>query len=263
MDVYGVIGDPVDHSRSPAMFNAAFDARGIDAVYGAFRVDTGALGTAVEGALALGVAGLNVTGPHKSAVLDHAASTDLVGRVGAANVLDLRTSPPTAHNTDAGGMAAVVDAEAPEPDDALLLGAGGAGRAYAHALADRGWSVTVANRTVERAEAVVDAVGGDAAIPLGAATEVVPEVALVVNATPIGLGDPEETPVPGAAFRDSHVVIDAVYDPVRTRLLRDASADGATTVTGLRLLLEQADGTYRIWRDGPAPRAAMRSALRR
>lgn len=260
MDVYGLIGDPVEHSWSPAMFEAAFDAAEVDARYATFPVEADRLKAAIDGASALGIRGLNVTIPHKATVLEHADPTAAAASVGAANVIDYDTEPPTADNTDILAMAAVIERIDRPAGSALVLGAGGAARAYVHALATAGWTVTIANRTTARATALAAEYPRTEGIGLEEGVTRVSSADLVLNATPVGLQSDESLLVPDR-FHADQVVVDAVYRPAVTRLLEDAAAAGAETVSGLTLLLEQAVATFEVWRDEPAPRAAMATAL--
>lgn len=263
MDVYGVIGQPVGHSLSPVMHEAGFTAAGIDARYVTFEPPADAAAPAVDAAAILGIAGLNVTIPFKEGVLDAVAPDPLARRIGAVNTIAFTGDPPTGYNTDAEGAVRALrhhDVDL-EGAIALLLGAGGAGRAIAHGLADAGASVHIANRTVERAEAVAEGVPDAAALPLASAADVAPEVDLLVNATSVGM-DGEATILAKDALRPHHVVMDAVYRPLRTPFLREADAVGARTVDGAWMLLYQGVGAFERWTGVTAPVDAMNRALR-
>lgn len=260
MDVYGLIGAPVDHSLSPVMFEAAFRAREVDATYVPFRVEASGRQAAIKGANALGIAGLNVTIPHKESVLEWAEATDVAQTIGAANVLDFDHDPPLADNTDVLAMARVIDNQQQSPTDALILGAGGAARAYVHALTEAGWTVTIANRTERRAQSLAEAYAEASTIAFDEASATAPNVQMIVNATPVGLED-DVSPIDARALKSDHLVVDAVYRPERTRLLTDAEAAGADTVGGDTLLLEQAVATYERWRPEDPPKRAMAVAL--
>lgn len=262
MHVYGLIGDPVEHSLSPAMFNAAFDASAIEAVYGTFHVDHDDLETALHGAEALDVRGLNVTTPHKKAIIELIDPVPEAASIGAVNTIDLTTSPPRGWNTDAFAMEVVIDDLDPDPGVALVLGAGGAGRAYAHALYAAGWQLIIANRTVARAEQLAARLEATTPVSLEDAADLLGEVDLVVNATTVGLEDHAQTPIAPEGIGPDHIVIDAIYGTHETQLLRHAKAVGATGVGGDRLLLEQALASYERWFDSPAPRDVMAEALR-
>jgi len=270
MDVYGLIGNPVGHSLSPPMHEAAYDALGLDARYVTFEPAVDAVVDAVDGADALGVAGLNVTVPFKRDVAAAVDTDDLASAVGAVNTLDFSGATVTGHNTDVEGAVRALR----ERGDATLggatavvVGAGGAGRAVAFGLADAGASVRVANRTVERAESlavdvsaavdgpVVDAGGLD---DLDAALA---DADVLVNATSVGM-EADETPVPAPALHGDLVVLDAVYAPLETRLLRDAADAGARTVDGAWMLLYQGAAAFERWTGEPAPIDAMNDALR-
>lgn len=261
MDVYGLIGDPVEGSLSPVLFNAAFEAAADAAVYGTFPVGRDHLTAAVEGAHALGIAGINVTAPHKQAVAELVDVDPRADRIGAVNLVDLTTDPPTGANTDAVAMDRVLETTGEAPGEALVLGAGGAAAAYVDALVDARWHVTVANRTSERATRLAEGAADVEGIGLDRAPDRLGQVDLVVNATPVGQDEPGASPIPTDGIEPRHVVIDAVYRPVWTHLLRGARARGATVVPGTRLLLEQALAGYRRWRERPPPADAMRIAL--
>ncbi|MFB6121181.1 MAG: shikimate dehydrogenase [Halobacteriaceae archaeon] len=262
MHVYGLVGNPVGHSLSPPMHEAAYDELGMDARYVTFEPDPTDLDAAVEGASALGVAGLNVTIPFKQDVLDLVDPAEQAARIGAVNTVDFSTSPPTGYNTDAAGARRALEHHGVSPGDCetVLVGAGGAARAIAVMLADAGATVHIANRTPERAErlaADVDATGYD----LAALDELVTEADLLVNATSVGMEE-DRSPVPADALHADLTVMDAVYTPLETRLLRDAAAAGADTVDGAWMLLYQGVEAFERWTGRDAPVSAMNAALR-
>jgi shikimate dehydrogenase len=263
MQVYGLLGNPVSHSLSPPMHEAAYEALGLDARYVTFEPEPEALPAALSGAAALGVAGLNVTVPFKTRVADHVAPDGLAARIGAVNTVDFGDGEPTGHNTDAEGAVRALTERGDVTLDgatAVVVGAGGAGRAVAVGLADAGAAVRVANRTVERAEAVADLVGGRAA-GLDALPDLLADADVLVNATTVGM-DEDASPVPAAALHADLTVLDAVYSPIETRLLADASDAGATTVDGAWMLLFQGAAAFERWTGRAAPTEAMNAALR-
>jgi len=261
MQVFGLIGNPVEHSLSPPMHEAAYEALGLDARYVTFEPDPGGLATALDGAAALGVAGLNVTIPFKQDVLELVEADDLARRIGAVNTVDFATDPPRGYNTDAAGVTRALDHNGVAVDgaDAVVVGAGGAGRAVAFALADAGAAVHVANRTEAKAEELADAVGatGGGLDSL----ERVREADLLVNATSVGMEE-DATPVPADYLHADLAVMDAVYAPIETRLLREAAAAGADTVDGAWMLLFQGVEAFERWTGRDAPVEAMNEALR-
>jgi shikimate dehydrogenase len=262
MQVFGLVGNPVGHSLSPPMHEAAYDALGMDARYVTFEPAVGELERAVDGAAALGIAGLNVTIPFKQDVLDLVDPDPLAARIGAVNTVDFSTTPPKGYNTDAAGVTrsfAHHDVSL-NGRDAVVVGAGGAGRAVAFALADAGCAVHVANRTVEKAEELASAV--ERATAGGLETlDRVREADVLVNATSVGMEE-DASPVPAEHLHADLAVLDAVYTPIETRLLRDARAAGATTIDGAWMLLFQGVEAFERWTDRDAPVEAMNEALR-
>lgn len=268
MDVYGLLGNPVGHSLSPPMHEAAYDALGMSARYVTFEPPADQGTAAVESARLLGVRGLNVTIPFKEDVLSAVEPTPLASRIGAVNTIDFSTDPPTGHNTDGPGLLRALQHHDVSLDGrAVVVGAGGAGRAAAFALAGEGMTVDIANRTVERAERlasdVTDAHGPDTARPseLEAAPALMEKADILVNATSVGM-DEDQSPVPSQGLHSGLAVLDAVYSPLETRLLRDASAAGATTIDGAWMLLFQGVDAFEFWTDQTAPVDAMNDALR-
>ncbi|MFB6166226.1 MAG: shikimate dehydrogenase [Haloarculaceae archaeon] len=262
MDVYGLIGNPVGHSLSPPMHEAAYEALDLDARYVAFEpaADEGA--AAVESAATLSVAGLNVTIPFKQAVLEAVEPDELAARIGAVNTIDFATDPPTGYNTDArGAVRALEEHDVTLEGTAVVVGAGGAGRAVAFGLADAGMTVEIANRTVEKAHDLAADVPDATGHGLEALPELLADADVLVNATSVGM-EADRSPVPADALHGDLAVLDAVYDPIETRLLRDAAAAGATTVDGAWMLLYQGVAAFERWTGEPAPVAAMNEALR-
>jgi len=262
--VFGLVGNPVEHSLSPPMHEAAYDELGLDARYVTFEPARGDIAAAVEGADALGVAGLNVTIPFKQAVLDAVEPDALAARIGAVNTIDFSGETVTGHNTDAEGVRRSFAHHGVELDGktAVVVGAGGAGRAAAFALADAGATVSIANRTVETAGLLADDVGSAAsAHGLDALPDLLADADVLVNATSVGMEE-DESPVPADALHADLAVLDAVYAPLETRLLRDADAAGATTIDGAWMLLFQGVAAFELWTGRDAPIAAMDDALR-
>jgi shikimate dehydrogenase len=262
MQVFGLVGRPVEHSLSPPMHEAAYDELGMDARYVTFEPARADLEAALSGADALGIDGLNVTIPYKQAVREFVDADDLAERVGAVNTVDFSGETPTGHNTDVAGVQrAFAHHEVTLADRrAAIVGAGGAGRAAAFALADAGASVQVANRTVETAEELAADVGGTGH-SLDDLPSMLADADVLVNATNVGMNE-DESPVPADALHADLAVLDAVYTPLRTRLLRDAESASATTVDGAWMLLYQGVAAFELWTDREAPVGAMNRALR-
>jgi shikimate dehydrogenase len=257
----GVVLHPAGHTRSPAMHNAAFAALGLDAVYVAFDVPPPGLAAALAGARALGVRQLAVSLPHKEAVLAHLDEVDdTARRIGAVNTVTLRDGRLVGDNTDWLGAVRALERETPlDGRRVVVLGAGGTARAVVWGARARGARVTILNRTLARAEklaADLDAAAGR--------LEDLPALAcdVLVNTTSVGLRS-DAAPVPGAAIPAGAVVLDAVYDPPRTRLLRDAATRGARTIGGKWMLVHQAAEQLRIWSGRDAPIEVMADAFDR
>jgi shikimate dehydrogenase len=256
----GIVLHPASHTRSPAMHNAAFAWLGLDAVFLAFDVQPARLGDAIAGARALGVRQLAVSIPHKQAVLAHLDEVDETAwRIGAVNTVTLRDGRLRGSNTDWIGVARALERETPLAGRrAVVLGAGGTARAAIFALRERGARVSVLNRSVERAAALVRELGADAAGPLEELASL--DYDVLVNTTSVGLSS-DASPVPAAALRRGAVVLDAVYDPPETRLLRDARARGARCVGGKWMLVEQAVEQIRLWSGKTAPSELLADAF--
>jgi shikimate dehydrogenase len=263
--VAAVIGDPIRHSRSPQIFNAAFAATGLDWVYVALEVAEGQVPAALEGMRSLGLAGLSVTMPHKAAVADHLSVHDELSpqasRLRAVNCVARRDGVLVGHNTDGDGFVASLVADAgfdPNGRSCVVLGAGGAARSLVLALAEAGASeVAVINRSPDAA-----AVAAGLAGPAGrvAGPEAIAEADLIVNATPVGM-DALSLPFDPSLLADRHLVADIIVEPVETPLLQAAAARGARTLGGLGMLARQAAVSFEIWTGVPAPIESMLEAV--
>jgi shikimate dehydrogenase len=257
----GIVLHPAGHTRSPAMHNAAFRALDLDAVYLAFDVPPAALPGAIAGARALGVRQLAVSLPHKQAVMAHLdAVDDTARRIGAVNTVTRRPDGTLAGaNTDWIGAVRALEREGPLAGArAVVLGAGGAARAVVHGLVVRGAHVVVLNRTPERARELAQALGAQESGALGELARLAYDV--LVNATSVGLGC-DESPVPAEALRPGVLVMDTVYEPERTRLLRDAQKRGARILGGKWMLVHQAAEQLRLWTGREAPLEVMAAAF--
>jgi 3-dehydroquinate dehydratase/shikimate dehydrogenase len=271
--IYGVVADPVAHSLSPVVHNAALTAAGIDAVYLPFRVPAEQIDEFISGASRWPLAGVSVTIPHKEAVLRHATRVDdLVKSIGAANTLSFAADGISASNTDATAavesLMAALQGEEPSSGGAanglktaLVLGAGGAARAVSFGLKQRGIEVTLASRTLERAKKIAAEVGCKAVD--WAARHRMP-YDCVVNATPVGMHpNVDESPYEKEHLRPYMVVFDTVYNPENTLLIKEARSVGCRIVTGVDMFVRQAAIQFRIWHGTEPPAQVMRDALKR
>ena len=257
----GVIGTPIGHSLSPAIFNAAFAEVGLDWVYLAFDVAVGHAAGALDAMRTLGLTGLSVTMPHKDAVaelVDHC--TPEAAALRAVNCIVPTAEGLVGDNTDGPGFLDALRAEVgfdAAGRRVVVVGAGGAARAIVLAAARAGAAdVAVVNRTAARAHeaaALAEGVGRVAdATAIGGAD-------LVVNATSVGMGD-GAVPFDPALLHSGQVLADIVYHPSPTPLLRAAHDLGITAVGGLGMLVHQAGHAFRLWTGRDAPIAAMAAA---
>ncbi len=252
--VAGVMGWPVSHSRSPRLHGFWLEAYGIDGAYVPLAVAPENFEAALRGLAALGMKGCNVTLPHKEralALADHA--DDTARRIGAANTVVVRGDGSLAvSNTDAFGFIENLEARAPgwpSKRPAVLLGAGGASRAVIVALLDAGVpEIRLANRTLERAQALADGFGPAVrAIAWDARSDALDGAGLLVNGTQLGMAGQPPLEIALDALPGDAVVYDLVYVPLQTALLKDAAARRLRCVDGLGMLLHQARPGFAAW----------------
>ncbi|MEW6429329.1 MAG: shikimate dehydrogenase [Thermodesulfobacteriota bacterium] len=258
--VYGIIGWPVTHSLSPLIHNAAFAACGLDKVYVPLPVRD--VAPAMAGMRGLGLRGASVTIPHKQAVIDHLDDLDPVARrIGAVNTLVVGDDGRiTGYNTDWLGANRALAEQVPlAGSHVLLVGSGGSARAIGFGLREAGARVTVANRGVDRGKLLAAELGADF-LPLAEIAGC--DATVLVNATSLGMApDADATPVAGGLLGSFAVVMDIVYAPLETRLLREAKAAGCRVIDGLAMLLYQGVAQFELWTGVAAPVAVMRDRL--
>jgi 3-dehydroquinate dehydratase/shikimate dehydrogenase len=240
--LYGVVGNAVGHSRSPAMHNAGFAALGLNAAY--VPLQTPDAEDFVTFARDVNLQGASITAPHKVALLPHMDDVEaLAKRVGAVNTLVVRDGRWIGANTDvAGFLAPLAGRIRLTATRASVLGAGGAARGVAIALADEGAHVTICARRPERAREIAELVGGS----VGPFPPTPRSWDLLVNATPAGTGAEGENPMAGAAL-DGTLVYDLVYTPAETRLMAAARAAGCDAIGGMEMLVAQAERQFELW----------------
>ncbi|MDF0645554.1 MAG: shikimate dehydrogenase [Nitrospira sp.] len=269
----GVIGNPVEHSLSPAIHNAAFQRLGLNIVYLAWRVES--IGDAIRGLRTLGnFRGASVTIPHKVGVmplLDHIEP--VAGHIGAVNTIVADKGALTGCNTDAtGALRALREGGAPLKDESVVvLGSGGAARAIAFALAGQADVSRIHLLGIEEQERVVLAGElrdktavevSDAPLEDAVLRRVLPDVRVLIHCTPVGM-----TPkiglscVPSGLLHRDLTVMDIVYNPRNTQLLKDAAASGCRIIAGLEMFLYQAAAQFELWTGRPAPIDVMRGVL--
>lgn len=260
--VAGIIGDPVAHSRSPAIHNAAYADLDLDWVYVAFPVPAGQASAALHGMRALGIRGLNVTMPHKreaAAACDRLSATAAL--LGAVNAVVNRDGELVGESTDGEGLVRSMRDEGVEPGgtSVLVLGAGGAARAIVLALVEAGADVTVAARRAEAALEAAALAPGARGVGFDDLDATVAAASVVVNATPLGMQG-ERPPFAPDALGDQQLVLDTVYHPAETPLLAIARERGIPAANGLGMLAHQAALSFELFTGVAAPLEVMRAA---
>jgi len=256
--IFGILGRPVSHSLSPAMHNAAFGHLGINAVYVAFPVTD--LAQAVSGLRGLGIGGVSVTIPFKEEIIP---CLDELGpqaaAIGAVNTVVNRDGRLTGYNTDWLGAVVALRAKISlQGRHVLILGAGGASRAVAYGIIQAGGQVSLTDIDPHRAAALVQDLGAQA---IALETLEACPAAILVNATPVGMTpDINGIPINPDLLSRFEVVMDIVYQPLTTRLLREAQARGAAAIDGLQMLIHQGAAQFELWTGLEAPAEVMAQA---
>ena len=272
----GVIGDPIEHTMSPVMHNAAYREMGMDYVYVAFKVKPEELGKAIEGMRAFNIKGLNVTIPHKVTVIPFLDKLDpLAEKIGAVNTIANDGGVLTGYNTDGSGFLQVLLEEGIDPQgkNVVILGAGGASKSVSFILADRGAHLAILNRLLELdwakelAGNISQAFGQEvAALELNRDNleEALEKADILVNTTSVGMiPNSDQTPIDTDLLRPGLVVYDIVYNPTKTRLLKEAEATGAKIIGGLDMLVWQGAIAFEKWTGQKAPVEVMREETKR
>jgi len=269
--VCAIIGDPVEHSLSPVMHNAAFKELGLNLVYVAFTVTRNELKDAISSARSLGLQGLNVTMPHKNAVITYLDETDSTAKaIGAVNTILNDKGKLIGFNTDGIGAMRALKENGIPPDGKkmLLLGAGGAAKAIAFQAAQEVEELVILNRTSEKAEKLAELLRkkfGNKVKGRTLSAEVLTKemktTDILVNATSVGMHpDVNRSPVPSDLLRSGLCVMDIIYNPLETKLVTDANTVGAKVALGIEMLLYQGAVAFEIWTKHTAPVEVMKEA---
>jgi shikimate dehydrogenase len=261
MRIYGIFGDPIGHTLSPTMHNAALAAMGIEASYHAFRVPRDRLRDALFGAEAMGFGGVNLTIPLKEIALQIIPADELAEKIGAVNTVSFKEGL-RGHNTDGrGALQSLQDTGVlVRGSNVVLIGAGGAARAIAYTLAREGAEIAIANRNVLRAKELAESIGSSA-FGLQDLEGLIPRADVVINATSVGLQDGDHRLFPGRLLKRGQVVFDVIYSR-ETELLKDAAAAGAVALDGVMMLVYQGAIALEIWTGRKAPVEVMERAVR-
>jgi shikimate dehydrogenase len=270
--ICAVIGDPIEHSLSPTMHNAAFSHLKLDYVFLAFKVKTAELANAANGVRGLGIRGLNVTMPHKNAITTYLDEVDpTVKFLGSANTILNRDGRLLGFNTDGVGALRALreNGVSLTGKKVLLLGGGGAAKAVAFSLAEEAEAVMILNRDIEKASVFASAMrskrGRDVQSDILSSNTIktnLEDSDVLINATSVGMNpNAGKTLVARGWLKPSLCVMDLVYNPVETRLARDARIVGAKVVNGVEMLLYQGATSFEVWTGCEAPVEVMRKSL--
>ncbi|MDG6243429.1 MAG: shikimate dehydrogenase [Methanolobus sp.] len=264
--VFGVFGDPVAHSRSPDMHNAAFRELGMECSYHAFRVSPSKLRDALLGAKAMGFGGVNLTVPLKQEALKIVDADPLAAIIGAINTVDFKEEM-RGYNTDGTGAKRTLEEKGVNITNSrvLIVGAGGASRAIAFQFAKDGADITIANRTASKAielASEVSSVGIASGCGLEKLKGLIADSDILINCTTLGMHPRTEGTI--ATAEDMHpelTVFDIVYNPLETRLLKEAKKAGSKAVTGEMMLIYQGAEAFKIWTGVEPPIDVMKKAV--
>ncbi|MNZ86589.1 Shikimate dehydrogenase [compost metagenome] len=268
--LYGVIGDPIRHSKSPIMMNRAFRETGMNGAYMAFHVTENRLADFAAGVRAMGIRGVNVTIPHKLDIMKELDHIDEGARaIGAVNTIVNEDGRLIGYNTDGIGYVRSLKEEA-EPELAgkriVVIGAGGAARGIVYALAgEKPEHVAIANRSVERAGQLAASFRDRCdieAVSHERLQELCGQADVVINTTSVGMFPHiEETPVDAAWLKPGAVASDLIYNPIKTAFLKQAEQRGCRIHGGLGMFIYQGAYAFEYWTGRPAPVAAMRETV--
>jgi len=259
-ELYGIIGYPVRHSLSPLMHNTAFEAVGINAVYLAF--ETRDLKAVTEGMKALPIKGMSVTTPHKIRIIDHLDDLHaLASQIGSVNTVVNHDGRLIGFNTDASGALRALEGKVRlEDTHSLIVGAGGAARSIAFALKEMGAIVTITNRTASKGKALTKALGCGF-VPWEKMDHI--EAELIVQTTPLGMApDINACPIPVSILKPGITVMDIIYNPRCTRLLRLAESRGCQVIDGVSMFVHQGAEQFRIWTNLDPPLRVMEEVVK-
>ncbi len=268
----GVIGDPIEHSLSPKMFNAAFRANDLDFTYVAMNVKKNGLAKAIEGMKALNIHGLNVTIPHKVKVVGYLDRVDPDAKmIGAVNTILNANGKLEGFNTDGTGAVRAIEESGTslEGRNVVLIGSGGAARAIAFTFSNRVGKLTILNRHVHKSEKLATELTKKTGrkvyfegLRKEALERAISEADMLVNATSVGMSpNCDASILDGSLLRRDLVVFDIVYNPPETKLLKEATSIGAKAVNGIGMLVHQGGEAFRIWTSKEAPVRLMREVV--
>jgi len=270
--VCGVVGDPIEHSLSPIMHNAAFERLNLDFVYVAFRVRADEIKDATVGMKGLGIHGLNVTMPHKGTVMKYLDEIDSIARsIGAVNTILNDDRRLIGYNTDGIGALKSLRENGINLDGKklLLLGAGGAGKAIAFCIAQEVYELVILNRTAQKAKKVAKFLRKKFNKKITAGTlsaelirKEISDANILINATSVGMHpNTNSSLVDPIWLKPELCVMDIIYNPIVTQLVKDAKSAGARVISGIDMFIHQGAASFEIWTNHPAPVEIMKQAI--
>lgn len=256
--VVGVIGHPIEHSMSPPMHNNAYKQLGMDYVYVAFHVLPENIGDLIKSCKTLNIIGLNVTIPHKTSIIKYLDEIDdTAEKIGAVNTIQFKNGVAKGYNTDGiGAIKSIQEHIGLKDKKVLIIGAGGASKAISFTLINENIkSLVIANRTKENALNLIENITGQSDFKeihystIEDAGKIIKDVDIIINTTPIGMYPKHEVepPIKTDNITDKHVVLDIIYNPLETTLLKQAKLNGAKTINGTSMLINQGLVSFEIF----------------
>jgi shikimate dehydrogenase len=257
-ELFAVIGNPIEHSKSPLIHNVALGEAGINAIYMAFKVKN--VKRAIEAMKEFGIKGYSVTIPHKLEVMEYLDEIDpLAKKIGAVNTVNNFNGKLFGYNTDClGAINALKNKSSLEGKKVAVLGAGGAARAIVAGLEKEKAKVIIYNRNIEHVKKLAE--------EFNCSYEELKNYSgdfdILINATPVGMfPNTDESPIEKEKIKEGQIVFDIVYNPLETKLIKDAKEKGCETILGIEMFLEQGFEQFRIWHSKEPAKQKMREAL--
>lgn len=270
--VVGVIGHPIEHSMSPPMHNNAFKELNMDYVYVAFHVLPENIEKLIESCKTLDIKGLNVTIPHKTSVIPFLDEIDPTAKkIGAVNTIQFKNGIAKGFNTDGiGAIKSIQEYTTLKGKNVLIIGAGGASKAISFTLINENInSLVIANRSKENACNLIENIRMQcdfeeiSYVDIKDASELIDDVDIIINTTPIGMYPKHEVepPIKTDKINEKHIVMDVIYNPLETALLKEARLNGATTINGTSMLINQGLESFKIFTGSKASYKSFEEAL--
>ena len=270
--VVGVIGHPIEHSMSPPMHNNAFKELNMDYVYVAFHVLPENIEKLIESCKTLDIKGLNVTIPHKTSVIPFLDEIDPTAKkIGAVNTIQFKNGIAKGFNTDGiGAIKSIQEYTTLKGKNVLIIGAGGASKAISFTLINENInSLVIANRSKENACNLIENIKMQcdfeeiSYVDIKDASELIDDVDIIINTTPIGMYPKHEVepPIKTDKINEKHIVMDVIYNPLETALLKEARLNGATTINGTSMLINQGLESFKIFTGCKASYKSFEEAL--